>query len=105
MAANCLQLSGVNQLAPDNQAPGMAITGSYWKAWQMLLLMTAYNSAEFGAVGWENYPTLRVMMESCITSQVTSRINSYLVEALFSVCFPSANYSSFSRASGGDAGI
>ena len=56
-------------LPADYQPPSMAITASYWKAWQMLLIMTAYNPEEFGAYGWENYPTLRAMMEMCITSQ------------------------------------
>jgi len=56
-------------LPADYQPPSMAITASYWKAWQMLLIMTAYNPEEFGTVGWENYPTLRALMEMCITSQ------------------------------------
>jgi hypothetical protein len=47
----------------------MAITASYWRAWQLLLIMTAHNPEEFGSLGWENYPTLRAMMEMCITSQ------------------------------------
>ena len=56
-------------LPADYQPPSMAITASYWKAWQMLLIMTAYNPEEFGTVGWESYPTLRALMEMCITSQ------------------------------------
>eukprot|EP00092_Neocalanus_flemingeri_P015764 GFUD01017066.1.p1 GENE.GFUD01017066.1~~GFUD01017066.1.p1 ORF type:complete len:2079 (+),score=577.03 GFUD01017066.1:73-6309(+) len=56
-------------LPTDYQPPSMAITASYWKAWQMLLIMTAYNPEEFGTVGWESYPTLRALMEMCITSQ------------------------------------
>ena len=47
----------------------MAITGSYWRAWQLLLIMTAHNPEEFGSLGWDSYPTLRAMMEMCITSQ------------------------------------
>ena len=47
----------------------MAITASYWKAWQMLLIMTAYNPEEFGTAGWKSYPTLRALMEMCITNQ------------------------------------
>ena len=31
----------------------MAITGSYWKAWQLLLIMSAHNPVEFGALGWK----------------------------------------------------
>ena len=56
-------------LPADYQPPSMAITASYWKAWQMLLIMTAYNPEEYGKYGWEHYPTLRAMMEMCITSQ------------------------------------
>ena len=91
-------------LPSDYQAPRMAITASYWKAWQMLLIMTAYNPAEFGSVGWENYPTLRAMMEMCITSQVTSSINCCLIQALGSVRVSSAHNSSLSRASGSNSG-
>ena len=56
-------------LPQDYQPPSMAITASYWKAWQLLLIMTAYNPEEFGTAGWKNYPTLRAMMEMCITNQ------------------------------------
>ena len=56
-------------LPQDYQPPSMAITASYWKAWQMLLIMTAYNPEEFGTVGWKNYPTLQALMEMCITNQ------------------------------------
>ena len=37
----------------------MAITASYWKTWQLLLIMTSLYPEEYGSVGWENYPTLR----------------------------------------------
>ena len=56
-------------LPPDYQPPTMAITASYWKAWQMLLIMTAYNPEEFGTEGWRDYPTLGALMEMCITNQ------------------------------------
>ena len=59
-------------LPQDYQPPSMAITASYWKAWQMLLIMTAYNPEEFGTPGWKSYPTLRALMEMCITNQVNS---------------------------------
>ena len=35
----------------------------------MLLIMTAYNPEEFGTAGWKSYPTLRALMEMCITNQ------------------------------------
>ena len=56
-------------LPADYQPPSMAITASYWKAWQMLLIMTDYNPEEFGTAGWKSYPTLRALMEMCITNQ------------------------------------
>jgi len=56
-------------LPPDYQPPQMAITASYWKTWQLLLIMTAHNPEEYGSVGWESYPTLRAIMEMCITNQ------------------------------------
>ncbi len=56
-------------LPADYTPPKMAISNAYWKAWQILVLLCAHNPAEFGAVAWENYPTLRAMMEMCITNQ------------------------------------
>ena len=74
-------------LPPDYEPPTMAITASYWKAWQMLLIMTAYNPEEFGTKGlpktggsdenvphhpvhlWKVYPTLGALIEMCITNQ------------------------------------
>jgi integrator complex subunit 1 len=56
-------------LPKDYHAPKMAIGTAYWKAWQILVLLCAHNPSEFGAIAWENYPTLRAMMEMCITNQ------------------------------------
>ena len=56
-------------LPKDYQPPKMAISNAYWKAWQILVLLCAHNPSDFGAVAWENYPTLRAMMEMCITNQ------------------------------------
>ncbi|KAF2347066.1 protein of unknown function DUF3677, partial [Trinorchestia longiramus] len=53
---------------PGYRPPKMAITTSYWKAWTMLLLVTAHNPGVFGQLAWESYPTLRMMMEMCITN-------------------------------------
>ena len=65
-------------LPQDYQPPNMAITASYWKAWQMLLIMTAYNPEDFGTAGWKSSPTLRALMEMCITNQVISQEDTYL---------------------------
>lgn len=50
------------------RAPKTAIANLYWKSWIMLLLITAHNPAVFGLLAWESYPTLRTLMEMCITN-------------------------------------
>lgn len=50
------------------QAPNMAISSLYWKAWVTLLIVTAHNPVTFGQATWDNYPTLRSFMEMCITN-------------------------------------
>lgn len=49
------------------QPPTLAISNLYWKGWVMLLMLAAHNPSTIGAVGWEHYPILRVLMEMCIT--------------------------------------
>ena len=60
---------------PDNislpsgyEPPNMAISDLYWKVWIQLLILTAHNPSEFGTLGWEGYPTLRVLIEMSITN-------------------------------------
>ncbi|CAH0555452.1 unnamed protein product [Brassicogethes aeneus] len=48
--------------------PKLAITGIYWKAWLMLLILSAHNPMNFGSIAWDKYPTLRMFMEMCITN-------------------------------------
>ncbi|XP_063606575.1 integrator complex subunit 1-like isoform X2 [Penaeus indicus] len=48
--------------------PKTAIANLYWKSWMMLLLITAHNPTVFGLLAWESYPTLRTLMEMCITN-------------------------------------
>ncbi|KAF4517621.1 hypothetical protein B566_EDAN002852 [Ephemera danica] len=48
--------------------PTLAISSSYWKAWIILLILAAHNPSTFGNVAWEKYPTLRALMEMCITN-------------------------------------
>ena len=52
--------------------PKLAISALYWKAWLMLLLLTAHNPASFGSAAWNLYPTLRSLMEMCITNNYTT---------------------------------
>ena len=56
-------------LPKDYHPPKMAISSAYWKAWQVLVLLCAHNPADFGAYAWEKYPTLKALMEMCITNQ------------------------------------
>ena len=56
-------------LPKDYQPPKMAISSAYWKAWQILVLLCAHNPSGFGGYAWKNYPTLRALMEMCITNQ------------------------------------
>ncbi|XP_046407555.1 integrator complex subunit 1 [Ischnura elegans] len=48
--------------------PQLAISNLYWKAWVMLLIISAHNPTTFGSIAWEKYPTLRTFMEMCITN-------------------------------------
>ena len=47
--------------------PTLAISNLYWKGWIMLLTLSAHNPSTIGALAWERYPILRVLMEMCIT--------------------------------------
>lgn len=60
--------------------PKMAITNAYWKAWTMLLLITAHNPTIFGQLAWESYPTLRMMMEMCITNSFVFPLPTFLAD-------------------------
>ena len=47
--------------------PNLVVTVLYWKAWQILLLISALDPSECGIKGWEKYPTLRLLMEMVMT--------------------------------------
>lgn len=53
------------------EPPKLAISSLYWKAWNILLMLSAHNPGTFGAFCWEQYPMLRNLMEMCITNQFT----------------------------------
>ena len=61
----------------------LAITALYWRAWQILLIITALDPKGFGLLAWEKYPTLRLLIEMVITddynyppqSSVTDEMN------------------------------
>ncbi|XP_054737283.1 integrator complex subunit 1 isoform X1 [Anastrepha obliqua] len=51
--------------------PKLAITVLYWKAWIIMLMISAHNPSTFGAFCWKHYPTMKVLIEMCITNQFT----------------------------------
>ncbi|XP_015789490.1 integrator complex subunit 1 [Tetranychus urticae] len=55
-------------LPPGYEPPSLAINDWYWKVWLQLLLIVAHNSTKFGSMAWENYPTLALLIEMCITN-------------------------------------
>lgn len=56
-------------LPVDYEPPKLAIGTLYWKAWNILLMLSAHNPSTFGAFCWETYPMLRNLMEMSITNQ------------------------------------
>lgn len=52
--------------------PNLAISTLYWRAWMMLLMLTAHNPGSLGAEAWNHYPILRSLMEMCITNDFSS---------------------------------
>lgn len=51
------------------EPPKLAITALYWKAWNILLMLSAHNPSTFGSYCWTNYSILKSIMELCITNQ------------------------------------
>ncbi|XP_055692691.1 integrator complex subunit 1 isoform X2 [Lutzomyia longipalpis] len=61
---------------PDNitlptgyEPPKLTISVLFWKAINILLLLSAHNPETIGAFCWEHYPLMRTLMEVCITNQ------------------------------------
>lgn len=52
--------------------PKLVISTLYWKAWNILLMLSAHNPTSFGSYCWQQYPMLRNLMEMCITNQFTN---------------------------------
>lgn len=52
--------------------PNLAISTLYWKAWLMLLMLIAHNPGSLGSEAWNSFPTLRALMEMCITNDFTT---------------------------------
>ncbi|XP_053327489.1 integrator complex subunit 1 [Spea bombifrons] len=56
------------QLPPGYQPPNLAISTLYWKAWPLLLVVAAFNPENIGLAAWEDYPTLKMLMEMVMTN-------------------------------------
>ncbi len=56
------------QLPEGYQPPSLAISKLYWKGWLLLLVLSAFNPKSIGAMGWNEYPLLRGMMEMVMTN-------------------------------------
>ncbi|XP_054067091.1 integrator complex subunit 1 isoform X1 [Rissa tridactyla] len=56
------------QLPPGYQPPNLAISTLYWKAWPLLLVVAAFNPENIGLTAWEEYPSLKMLMEMVMTN-------------------------------------
>ncbi|KAM8962294.1 integrator complex subunit 1 isoform 2-T2 [Pelodytes ibericus] len=56
------------QLPPGYQPPNLAISTLFWKAWPLLLVVAAFNPENIGLAAWEDYPTLKMLMEMVMTN-------------------------------------
>ncbi|XP_045502451.1 integrator complex subunit 1 [Colias croceus] len=61
---------------PDNitlpagyTAPSLAITSLYWRGWLVLTMLAAHNPHQFAERAATAYPTLRALIECCITGK------------------------------------
>ncbi|XP_031422445.1 integrator complex subunit 1 isoform X2 [Clupea harengus] len=50
------------------QAPNLAISTLYWKAWLLLLVVAAFNPQKIGLAAWDGYPSLKMLMEMVMTN-------------------------------------
>uniref|UniRef100_A0A8D0G6X8 Integrator complex subunit 1 n=1 Tax=Sphenodon punctatus TaxID=8508 RepID=A0A8D0G6X8_SPHPU len=56
------------QLPTGYQPPNLAISTLYGKAWPLLLVVAAFNPENIGLAAWEEYPTLKMLMEMVMTN-------------------------------------
>ncbi|XP_037940861.1 integrator complex subunit 1 [Teleopsis dalmanni] len=57
------------KLPEDYEPPKLAISILYWKAWMIMLMISAHNPSSFGSFCWNQYPTMKTLIEMCITNQ------------------------------------
>jgi integrator complex subunit 1 len=51
----------------QNYQSVFAVNVLYWQSWQILLILTALDPKGFGSIAWQQYPTLRILMEMIMT--------------------------------------
>jgi integrator complex subunit 1 len=61
----------------------LVISLLYWKAWQILLILSALDTKSFGRMTWEQYPTLRLLMEISMTEDYNYPPQSSITEGNF----------------------
>ncbi|GFS13999.1 integrator complex subunit 1 [Elysia marginata] len=66
------------QLPVGYTPPNLAITGLMWKAWLILLVITAYNPSVFGETAWQKFPGLQSLMEMVMTNVTMSPQSSWV---------------------------
>ncbi|XP_050664599.1 integrator complex subunit 1 [Leptidea sinapis] len=56
-------------LPPGYSPPALAITSLYWRGWLVLTMLAAHNPHTFAERAANAYPTLRALIECCITGK------------------------------------
>ncbi|XP_060805027.1 integrator complex subunit 1 [Amyelois transitella] len=56
-------------LPPGYTPPQLAITSLYWRGWLLLAMLAAHNPDTFAGPAARAYPTLRALIETCITNK------------------------------------
>ncbi|CAB3249536.1 unnamed protein product [Arctia plantaginis] len=59
--------------------PPLVITSLYWRAWMMLTMLAAHNPEQFAERAASTYPTLRALIETCITNKPSIEWNTSTV--------------------------
>lgn len=58
------------QMPKGYAPPSLAISISYWKAWIVLLILSAFNPTTFGKEAWDKYPMLKCLMEMAMINRI-----------------------------------
>ena len=63
-------------------AQTLVVTVLYWRAWQILLIVSALDPKGFGYTAWQQYPTLRLLMEMIMSDDYNFPPQSSLTEEI-----------------------